>query len=298
MREAALKSTIFVGVPRVCAVHLSFSSLSQTTFFSSRADDWRSRWSDRRARKGCQGWLADRFAQVCSPTTPIFDVLSDKRTRAWVASRNAAVSSSRNATPENIDAVISNGMALWNSIYEPHAVKLYEKLGSYHPDFTCTSPSPLFRSLLLLCSSPSPATDAESAQRPTHARFVLAHIYQLPSLLDRDLPSLLCGLYVLGGNSRTFLFSSVHYPVVRLRAVTAPGGGRTGQPQPRAGIRRGRRLSPRRGPRWAAAHEPRFRVAQGARSRWTQRRRPLARERRGYRVGHPNRRYSLGCGHC
>jgi hypothetical protein len=53
-----------------------------------------------------------------------------------VASRNAAVSSSRNATPENIDAVISNGMALWNSIYEPHAVKLYEKLGSYHPDFT------------------------------------------------------------------------------------------------------------------------------------------------------------------
>ena len=50
-------------------------------------------------------------------------------------------------------------MALWNSIYEPHAVKLHDKLASYHPDLICASP--------LLSSLPPPphSTDAESAQR-------------------------------------------------------------------------------------------------------------------------------------
>jgi len=28
-------------------------------------------------------------------------------------------------------------MALWKSIYQPHADKLHDKLGSYHPDFIC-----------------------------------------------------------------------------------------------------------------------------------------------------------------
>jgi len=41
----------------------------------------------------------------------------------------------RAANSENIDAIIARGQALWNSIYEPHAVKLHDKLGSYHPDF-------------------------------------------------------------------------------------------------------------------------------------------------------------------
>ncbi|KAF8268301.1 hypothetical protein EI94DRAFT_1771663 [Lactarius quietus] len=81
MREAALKSTIFVGVPR------TINSLAG---------------------------LADALEK---------DVKAGLRT-----------DSRRNATPENIDAIVANGMALWNSIYEPHAVKLYEKLGSYHPD--------------------------------------------------------------------------------------------------------------------------------------------------------------------
>lgn len=30
---------------------------------------------------------------------------------------------------------MARGKALWRSIYEPHADKLYGKLGSYHPDF-------------------------------------------------------------------------------------------------------------------------------------------------------------------
>jgi len=81
MREAALKSTIFVGVPR------TINSLAG---------------------------LADALEK---------DVKAGLRT-----------DSRRNATPENIDAIVANGMALWNSIYEPHSVKLYEKLGSYHPD--------------------------------------------------------------------------------------------------------------------------------------------------------------------
>lgn len=46
----------------------------------------------------------------------------------------------RTANPENIDAINARGMALWNSIYEPHAVKLHDKLASYHPDLICTSP--------------------------------------------------------------------------------------------------------------------------------------------------------------
>ncbi|KAI6034311.1 hypothetical protein BKA83DRAFT_4188129, partial [Pisolithus microcarpus] len=64
MREAALKSVIFVGVPRV---------------------------------SGCLGQV--------------------------------------DAKPLNIEATIERGMALWKSIYEPHAVKLYNKLGDFHPDF-------------------------------------------------------------------------------------------------------------------------------------------------------------------
>jgi len=36
---------------------------------------------------------------------------------------------------EDEDAVVARGRILWNSIYEPHAVKLHDKLSSYHPDF-------------------------------------------------------------------------------------------------------------------------------------------------------------------
>lgn len=82
MREAALKSAIFVGVPRTIGALDGLTSALEK------------------------------------------DVKAGLRT-----------DSRRDATPENIDAIVANGMALWNSIYEPHAVKLYEKLGSYHPDF-------------------------------------------------------------------------------------------------------------------------------------------------------------------
>ncbi|KAI9510413.1 hypothetical protein F5148DRAFT_1335873 [Russula earlei] len=72
MREAALKSAIFVGVPRDA--------------------------------------LED-------------DVKAELRT-----------DSRRTANLENVDAILARGTALWNSIYEPHAIKLHDKLASYHPD--------------------------------------------------------------------------------------------------------------------------------------------------------------------
>ena len=36
---------------------------------------------------------------------------------------------------EDMDTVVARGRILWDSIYEPHAVKLHDKLSSYHPDF-------------------------------------------------------------------------------------------------------------------------------------------------------------------
>ncbi|KAG6832966.1 hypothetical protein H0H92_004850 [Tricholoma furcatifolium] len=82
MRESALKSTIFVGVPRVI---LSLAELH------AALDD---------------------------------DVKKSLRTN-----------SRRLASPGNIDSTVERGKALWNSIYAPHADKLHDKLGAYHPDF-------------------------------------------------------------------------------------------------------------------------------------------------------------------
>ncbi|KAJ7499092.1 hypothetical protein FB451DRAFT_1014755 [Mycena latifolia] len=82
IREAVLKSVIFVGVPRVI---LSFAA------FNEALD-------------------------------------ADVRTALRSESR-------RDATPQNIEATVERGKALWRSIYAPHAEKLHDKLGSYHPDF-------------------------------------------------------------------------------------------------------------------------------------------------------------------
>ncbi|KAI0285014.1 hypothetical protein BGY98DRAFT_910123 [Russula aff. rugulosa BPL654] len=83
MREAALKSAVFVGVPRTI---------------------------------GALAGLTDALED---------DVKAGLRTN----SRRCA-----DRQPGKIDAIIARGTALWNSIYEPHAVKLHDKLASYHPD--------------------------------------------------------------------------------------------------------------------------------------------------------------------
>jgi len=82
MRESALKSVIFVGVPRTI---LSLAALS--------------------------------------------DALEDN------VKSGLRKESLRTGTSENIEATVARGKALWRSIYEPHAEKLHDKLGSYHPDF-------------------------------------------------------------------------------------------------------------------------------------------------------------------
>jgi len=82
IRESALKSSIFVGVPRTI---LSLAGLNEV--------------------------LED-------------DVKASLRTV-----------SKRTATTENIEEIVARGKNLWSSIYTPHAEKLHNKLGSYHPDF-------------------------------------------------------------------------------------------------------------------------------------------------------------------
>lgn len=44
----------------------------------------------------------------------------------------------RMVNSENVDMFVERGRALWKSIYEPQDVKLYNKLGGYHPDFIST----------------------------------------------------------------------------------------------------------------------------------------------------------------
>ncbi|KAJ7638661.1 hypothetical protein FB45DRAFT_903482 [Roridomyces roridus] len=82
IREAVLKSVIFVGVPRVI---LSFAAFNEAL---------------------------------------------DADVKAALRSQ-----SRRDATPENIESTVQRGKALWQSIYTPHADKLHDKLGQYHPDF-------------------------------------------------------------------------------------------------------------------------------------------------------------------
>jgi len=82
MRESALKSTIFVGVPRVI---LSLAALHEAL---------------------------------------------DEEVRLTLRK-----DSHRILTPHNVESTLARGGTLWNSIYAPHADKLRDKLGSYHPDF-------------------------------------------------------------------------------------------------------------------------------------------------------------------
>ncbi|KAJ3564691.1 hypothetical protein NP233_g8134 [Leucocoprinus birnbaumii] len=93
MRESALKSVIFVGVPRVI---LSLTALHDVL--------------DGEVKQALRT-QSRRFV------APIGHILP------------------RAATSENIESTVKRGRALWDSIYAPHADKLHDKLGSYHPDF-------------------------------------------------------------------------------------------------------------------------------------------------------------------
>jgi hypothetical protein len=62
--------------------------------------------------------------------------------------------SSRALSPANTEELLQRGRALWDSIYEPHADKLYHKLHSYHPDLMCEShASPFGLNVLVICDA-------------------------------------------------------------------------------------------------------------------------------------------------
>ncbi|KIP12832.1 hypothetical protein PHLGIDRAFT_27196 [Phlebiopsis gigantea 11061_1 CR5-6] len=84
MRESALKSSIFVGVPRTI---LSLTGLSEVL-----EDD---------VKAGLRHDVHPR----------------------------------RSPNAQTVEEITARGKALWSSIYAPHDVKLYNKLGGYHPDF-------------------------------------------------------------------------------------------------------------------------------------------------------------------
>ena len=95
-------------------------------FFFPRTGNRSSCGTHRRARRRSKGRLTELLTEVRRFVLPV-KVLHTK----------PGGGAPRTASPENIDAIIARGTALWNSIYEPHAVKLHNKLASYHPDLIC-----------------------------------------------------------------------------------------------------------------------------------------------------------------
>ncbi|KAF8520105.1 hypothetical protein JB92DRAFT_2828247 [Gautieria morchelliformis] len=122
MREAAVKSAIFVGVPRVCGDDADLAggvSVGPKTILSLEA---------------LTGALED-------------DVKTSLR---QVSHREA------NAT--NIEKFVQRGRDLWKDIYSPHDVKLANKLASYHPDFIFRGPAFIIQSYGTVLS-PWPPSD-------------------------------------------------------------------------------------------------------------------------------------------
>lgn len=116
MRESALKSSIFVGVPRVrdhrrnCRASPSYfvqTILSLGGMMEAFEDDVKDR-----LRKESK-----RHVYRYSFVSPSPD------------------SNCRSANRDNVEEIVARGRGLWQSIYTPQDVKLYNKLGGLHPDF-------------------------------------------------------------------------------------------------------------------------------------------------------------------
>ncbi|TFY79636.1 hypothetical protein EWM64_g4375 [Hericium alpestre] len=136
MRESALKATIFTGVPRtIMALAGLMEALEGDVKGQLRTDSHRYAYV-------VFSRAAARTA-IHAPTVCVCEENDD----------DSPIFVCRTVNPEKIDATLARGMALWNSIYEPHAKKLYDKLGSYHPDFICASavPFPADCQMLIMC---------------------------------------------------------------------------------------------------------------------------------------------------
>lgn len=131
MRESALKSVIFVGVPRV-RYYISYTSnLASCTFQVILSLAALHEALDSEVKQSLRT-QSRRFA------SPIGHILPRCiSTRGFCSLTSETFLLIRAATPENIESTMKRGRALWDSIYAPHADKLHDKLGSYHPDFIC-----------------------------------------------------------------------------------------------------------------------------------------------------------------
>lgn len=191
MRESALKSTIFVGVPRV-----RFRALFIPNHHEANG-----------------GFSTSCFSQVILSLTALHNALDDevkialrphsKRRvyllailslathlyltfvalafiKSWAASFLTFMCKCipdkfiyRNATSDNVEEIVTRGRALWDSIYAPHADKLHDKLGVFHPDFICK----WTRFPLNLISSFQPRRYARTSSADLHLLAVLCTIF-------------------------------------------------------------------------------------------------------------------------
>lgn len=124
MREAALKSVIFVGIPRVSLCEKEKGAGADNMNYN--LDDPVFDGLKGRARRRRIRCVTKKRDQVRRD----LGIAQQHEVLAFLARREASA--------ENIEATVQRGMDLWKSIYEPHAVKLYDKLGALHPDFIST----------------------------------------------------------------------------------------------------------------------------------------------------------------
>ena len=153
MREAALKSVIFVGVPRVSLKRkkgvetTKACTCRELIELPCNLDNSVLGGLKRRAGRRRVCCVAEAFDPVRRRPVP-----QQHEVLAFLACREP--------NAENIEATIQSGMALWNSIYEPHAAKLHGKLAALHPDFISTYSFPFHPVVLSL-----PPTDDNPSHR-------------------------------------------------------------------------------------------------------------------------------------
>ena len=134
MRESAFRSTVFVGVPRVSPDQGSTGVCNFIVSF------WGSRVFVR------SSGLVQVILSLGELTHALEDDVKErlpKTLNRFVFNRTfpSMLREVRDHDPpettrtEDKDAIAARGRILWNSVYDPYANKLHDKLSSYHPDF-------------------------------------------------------------------------------------------------------------------------------------------------------------------
>ena len=126
MREAAVKSAIFVGVPRVRVpsqpANVVPGLILACAMCYGPQDDPELGSTNRGARGRCEDVPPESVPSVRQYIYVLMLCLTRYE---------------REANAKNIERLMQRGRDLWKDIYTPHDVKLANKLASYHPDFIC-----------------------------------------------------------------------------------------------------------------------------------------------------------------